>query len=328
MFSASVEIRIPTSRRPETNVAGVDAARCAVIGAGRIGLPITANLARAGYRVRAHDVRADLEAPVRAAGAQWARTAEHAIAEADVVLTVLPGSPELRGAMLGQNGLLAHLATTADWLDLTSAAPDLASELAEAARRRGVSYLDCAVGGGVEAAGRGELTFYVGGEREVFERNRPLLSTIGSADRVHHLGGHGSGYLVKLLVNLLWFGQALASAEALLLGRAAGLDAHRLADVFENSPASSEFIRSYLPALLEGNYLTSFGLDRCVEELDSLVRYAAALDTPFELSSGVAAIHRAALDRFGPVDGELLGVAHLEQIAKRKIARRGPPAGG
>ena len=306
----------------ETSVDRVDVAVVAVIGVGRIGLPVVTNLAGAGYRVRGYDVRAEIAEQVSSAGAAWAGSAGDAIAGADVVLTVLPGSPELREAMLGADGLLSTFGADTDWLDLTSAAPDLGAELAAEAGRLRIPYLDCAVGGGVDAASRRELAFYVGGAREVFERRRALLSTIGNPERLRFLGGHGSGYATKLLVNLLWFGQALATAEALLLGQAAGLDAALLARVLEDSPASSEFIRSDLPALLAGDYMPSFGIDRCVEELDSLVRFAAAAGAPFEVSSTVASVHRAALDRFGPVDGELLGVAHLEELAGRKIAAR------
>jgi 3-hydroxyisobutyrate dehydrogenase len=303
----------------------VDAAAelVAVVGVGRIGLPIVARLARAGYPVRACDVRPEVEAEVRAAGAEWCDSAADAVAGADVLLTVLPGSPELRAAMLAPDGLLVQLGGT-DWLDLTSAAPDLAAELATAADRLGVAYVECPVGGGVAAAQRGELTFYVGGARDAFDRRRALLSELAAEDAVHFLGGHGSGYVTKLLVNLLWFGQAVATSEALLLGRAAGLDPGRLAAVFETGPAGTEFIRSYLPAVLAGDYLPSFGLDRCVEELDSLVRFAQASSSPFELSSAVAAVHRAALHRFGPVAGELLGVAHLELLAGGTLASHAP----
>ncbi len=277
--------------------------------------------------MRAHDVRPGVEPDVRAAGAEWAADVAAATTGADVLLTILPGSPELRTAMLGSEGLLERLDGT-DWLDLTSAAPDLGAELAAAAARCGIGYLDCAIGGGVDAARRGELTCYLGGPVEVFERRRALLSVIGAADRLHHLGGPGAGYLAKLLVNQLWFGQVVATAEALLLGQAGGLDTEQLAAVLRTGPAASEFLSSALPALFEGDYLPVFGLDRCVEELDSLERFAAATGSPFELSATVAAVHRAALERFGAVDGELLAAAHLEQVAGRKIARHDAGSGG
>lgn len=288
----------------------------AVVGVGRIGLPVVANLVRAGHQVRAFDVRPEVADAVAAVGGAWSASASAAVLDAEMLVTVLPGSPELRTLMLGDGsgpGLLDSLPADCTWLDLTSAAPDLGTELSSAARSRGIGYLDAAIGGGVDAARRGELTLYVGGDRALLESARPVLTAI--AARIEHMGGAGSGYLTKLLVNLLWFGQAVATGEALLLARSAGLDPVAVAGVLGRSPASSEFIRTYLPSLLDGDYLTTFGLDRCVEELDSLERLAAEQGMPFELSALVARVHRDALAHFGPVDGELMAVAFLEEQA-------------
>jgi 3-hydroxyisobutyrate dehydrogenase len=295
----------------------------AVIGAGRIGSPVVANLVAAGHRVRVFDVRAEVEAGVRALGANWAQSAAAAVGEAEVVLTVLPGSPELDALMTGADTLLDQLPAGCVWIDLTSASPDLAATLAQAARTRSVPYLDAAVGGGVEAAREGALTLYVGGDAQLLDRCRGLLTAIADPQRIRHCGPSGSGYLTKLLINLLWFGQAAVAAEALLLGQAAGLDPARLQQLLAGSPASSVVVDSVLPRLLDGDYLTSFGLERCVEELDSIERLAAASATPFDVSASIARVHREALDEFGPTDGELLAVAYLE----RRTGRLLRPAG-
>ncbi len=295
----------------------------AVIGAGRIGAPVVANLVAAGHRVQVFDVRGELEDDVRALGAGWAHSAAAAVSDADVVLTVLSGSPELAALMIGAEGLLDHLPPHCVWIDLTSAAPDLAGVLAQAASTRAVRYLDAAVGGGVEAALDGALTLYVGGDQELLDEFRGLLAAIADPQRILYTGPSGSGYLTKLLVNLLWFGQAAVAAEALLLGQAAGLDPARLQHVLAGSPAASVVVDNVLPKLLEGDYLTSFGLDRCVEELDSIERLALERGTPFDVSAAVARIHRDALAEFGPTDGELMAVAYLERRAGRLLRPAG-----
>jgi len=288
----------------------------AVIGVGRVGLAVVRRMAAAGHAVRACDVRAEVSAQLPA-GAAFVRDPFAAVDGVEVVLTALPGSPELR-ALLLTDGLLARLPAGSAWIDLTSTAPDLAAGLAEAARGCAVSYLDAPVGGGPEAVRAGNATLYVGGDAAELDRWRPLLSAF--AARIEHMGPNGTGVLTKLLINALWFGQALATGEALLLAKRAGLDTERFAGALAGSAADGNFVERYLPLLLAGDHAPSFGLDRCVEELDSLERLAGSLGLAAEVTALVARIHREALERFGPVDGELLGVAHLADAAGTSLS--------
>jgi 3-hydroxyisobutyrate dehydrogenase len=285
------------------------------LGVGRMGLPMCANLVRAGHEVVAHDLRPERRAPALARGCRWAADASEAAASADVLVTMLPGPHEVVEAMTGPGGALPALRAGATWIDMTSNSAVSAEPVRVQALAGGVDVLEAPVGGGVTAAEDGTLKLYVGGDREVLERNRPLLEVLGDPRRIVHLGGHGTGYTAKLLVNLLWFGQAVATAEALLLGRRAGIDLGVLRGALSDSAAASEFIRRDLDALLAGDYMTSFGVDRCHEELANVVAQARALGVPFEVSSSVERIYRRALARYGAADGELLAVALLEEEA-------------
>lgn len=280
-----------------------------VIGVGRMGLPVCARLAAAGFDVVACDVRPERERYVRAASAGWDGDAGRLAGTVDVLITVLPGSSELLEAM---SIALPALRPDATWIDLTSAAPTAGRELAERARAREIHHLDAPVGGGVEAAATGALQLFVGGPKDLVDRHRGMLEVLG---RVEHIGAHGAGYTTKLLVNLLWFGQAVGVAEAFLLARRSGIDLDVLRAAVGGSAAASEFVRHDLGALFGGDYLESFGLDRCCEELEAVVALAQELGVPFELSSAVERSYRAALTRYGPVDGELLAVALLEERA-------------
>ncbi|MYS22080.1 3-hydroxyisobutyrate dehydrogenase, partial [Streptomyces sp. DvalAA-14] len=164
-------------------------------------------------------------------------------------------------------------------------------------------------------AAAGRLRLFVGGDAELLARHRSLLEVVADPDRIVHAGGAGAGYTVKLLVNLLWFGQAAATAEALLLGRRAGVDLTLLRDVLAGSAASSEFIRHDLSALFAGDYLASFGLDHIHEQLAMVTSLARELGTPHDLSESVRGLYQQALERYGPADGELLAVALLEERA-------------
>ena len=152
----------------------------------------------------------------------------------------------------------------------------------------------------------------------MIERHRTVLELLG---RVEHVGDHGAGYTTKLLVNLLWFGQAVAVGEALLLARRAGIDLEVLRSALGRSAAASEFVRGDLGALLGGDYLESFGIDRCCEELATVVALADELTVPFDVSAAVERTYRAALARYGPIDGELLAVALLEERAGTRLRR-------
>jgi 3-hydroxyisobutyrate dehydrogenase len=257
-------------------------------------------------------------------GARWGGTAAEVAAEADVLITVLPGPGEVRDVMAGRGGVLAALPATATWIDMTSSSPAVGQVLLAAARARGISVLEAPAGGGVPEARAGTLQLFVGGDSALVERHRALLEVLADPQRITHVGGHGAGYLAKLLVNLLWFGQAVATAEALLLARRAGIDLDVLRHALIHSAASSAFIRDDLGALLAGDYLTCFGLDRCCEELTTVTALGREHDVPFELSALVERIHQRALSRYGPADGELLAVALLEEEAGVRL-RHGPP---
>jgi 3-hydroxyisobutyrate dehydrogenase-like beta-hydroxyacid dehydrogenase len=280
-----------------------------LLGVGRMGLPICANLVRAGYQVIAGDRQLEREADVRATGASWAGDTRLVAAAADVLITVLSGSDELREGMAVA---IPGLRPGTTWIDMTSTSVAVGRELAGRARERGIECLEAPIGGGPTAATAGALQLFVGGRAETVERCRGLLEVLGSVD---HVGDQGAGYTTKLLVNLLWFGQAVASGEALLVARRAGIDLEVLCGVLGRSAAASEFIRRDLDELLDGDYLESFGLDRCCEELESVVALARELEVPFELSAQVARAYGRALERYGHVDGELLAVALLEERA-------------
>ncbi len=272
-----------------------------------MGLPMCGRLVDAGHDVIVGDARSECEELVRAVGARWVGTTAEVASEADVLITVLPGAAELLAAM---DVAIPAIRSGTTWIDMTSCSPAIGRELAARARERGIECLDAPVGGGAPEARSGSLQLFVGGPKALIERHRRVLDVLG---RVVHLGDHGAGYLTKLLVNLLWFGQAVATGEALLLAHRCGIDLDAFGSAVDGSTAANEFLRTNLSKLLEGDYLPSFGLDRCCDELDAVVSLAKQHALPFELSIQVSQAYARALDRYGPVDGELLAVALLEE---------------
>ncbi|WP_240528838.1 NAD(P)-dependent oxidoreductase [Streptomyces humi] len=287
--------------------------RVALVGVGRMGTPLCGRFVSAGHTVTAFDSRPEREEAVRSSGADWAPSVTAAAAGADVLVTVVPGPTEARAAL--PDAVFSALAPGAVWIDMTSNAPAVAEVLRERAEAHGVDVLEAPLGGSPDDAEHGRLKLFVGGSPEVLDRCRPLLSAVTTMDRISHMGGPGTGYTTKLLINLLWFGQAAATAEALLLGQRAGVDLTVLRDTVGASAAGSDFVRRDLSALFAGDYLPSYGLDRIHDQLEVVTGQARDLGTPHELADAVLRLHRRALERFGPVDGELLAVALLEEVA-------------
>jgi 3-hydroxyisobutyrate dehydrogenase len=292
------------------------------VGIGRMGLPMCANLVRAGHQVTASDVRSELEKDAADCAARWLPTTAQVATRSDVLITMLPGPGEVQEAMLGSGGGIEAMRPGATWIDMTSNSPLVVAPVRERALERGVVVLEAPVGGGVPAAREGTLQLLVGGDADVLARHRHLLEAMAAPERIVHMGGYDAGYTAKLLINLLWFGQAVATAEALLLGRAAGLDLGVLRQALAGSAAGGDFIRRDLDAVFAGDYLESFGLGRCVEELMAVTGLAGRHRLPMELSGLVAAIHERALARYGRVDGELMAVALLEEEAGLDLRHR------
>jgi 3-hydroxyisobutyrate dehydrogenase len=282
-----------------------------------MGLPIARRLVAAGFVVTVFDLIPERSVATGAAAAMSARALA---ASSDILVTVLPGVPEIEQAMLGIGGLVDALPAGSLWVDLTSNDPRVADAIADRGAARGIEALGAPMAGGVRAAESGAIRFFAGGTASALERARPLLTALGSVD---HVGDRvADGYLAKLLANLLWFGQVVAVTEALLLGQALGLSPALLRQQLARSAGGSVFIDEYLDRLLAGDYLETFGIDRCVEELETLVSLARGADVPFELSTTVARLHREALERFGAVDGELLAARLLEERARVTLRDR------
>jgi len=288
-------------------------------GLGRMGIPICANLVRAGYRVQAGDSRSETAVLAARCGARWVPRLSQLAAESDVLITVLPGPGEVREAMLSPGGMAEALRPGTTWIDMTSNSPTAMTDIRQMLLARDVQVLEAPVGGGAEAAGQGDLQLLVGGDAEVLARQRELLEVLGDPGRIVHVGGHGAGYTAKLIINLLWFGQAVATAEALLLGQASGLDLGVLRETLTRSAADSQFIRHDVDALFAGDYLRGFGLDRCYQELRILTERARDLGLPFQLSETVADVYGRAVRRYGAADGELLSIAMLEEQAGSQL---------
>jgi 3-hydroxyisobutyrate dehydrogenase-like beta-hydroxyacid dehydrogenase len=196
--------------------------RIGFVGLGTMGRHMAGHLQRAGHQLAVYDVRAEAAQPHLAAGAVWAATPQEAATGAEIVFTSLPGPPEVEAVALGEGGLLAGMKPGAAYFDLSTNAPSLVRRLNEAFAERGAAMLDAPVSGGPKGAESGRLAIWVGGEREVFDRHRPVLDAIG--DQARYIGPIGAATVAKLVHNMAGYAMNVALAEAFTLGVKAGVD--------------------------------------------------------------------------------------------------------
>jgi 3-hydroxyisobutyrate dehydrogenase-like beta-hydroxyacid dehydrogenase len=277
-----------------------------------MGLAVARRLVESGFDVVGFDEDGALlvsELPAAVDLADLTRTV-------DVVVTVLPGPTEVDAAMAH---ILPSFSPGGLWIDLTSSDPRVAERLAGIAAAHGIGAVAAPMGGSPGDAEAGTLLLQVSGADDDVVRATPVLAALGTVELVG--SGVGAAHTVKLLANLLWFGQVVAVSEALLLGTSLGVSATTLRNALARGAGGSRFVDSHLDALLDGDYLTTFGLDRCVEELETLRSLAAEHGTPFELSTLVTRLHEQTLAEFGAVDGELLAAKLLEKRAGRTLRR-------
>jgi 3-hydroxyisobutyrate dehydrogenase len=192
------------------------------VGLGTMGASMASNLQKAGHRLTVYDVRKEAAAPHLAAGAVWAASAREVAAASDVVFTSLPGPPEVEAAALGPDGLLAGMRPDAAYFDLSTNSRAMVQKLHAAFSAKGVHLFDAPVSGGPRGAATRKLALWIGGNREVFERFKPVLDAIG--DQVRYIGPIGHATVAKLVHNCTGYALNAALAETFTMGVKAGVD--------------------------------------------------------------------------------------------------------
>lgn len=217
----------------------------AFIGLGHMGLPMARNLLKAGYPLKVFDLVRSAVDTLAGEGAVAAESAADATDQAQVVITMLPASRHVESLYLGDEGLLARLPAGTLVIECSTIAPESARKVHAAARERGIALLDAPVSGGTGGAAAGTLTFMVGGEAEALERARPMLAAMGK--NIFHAGPDGAGQVAKVCNNQVLAVQMIATAEAMAMGVANGLEPAVLAEIMRQSSGGNWTLEKYNP---------------------------------------------------------------------------------
>ena len=196
------------------------------IGLGNMGGGMSLNIQKAGYPMVVYDLREEVTKPLLEGGARLAGSPAEVARLSDVTFTSLPGPREVEAVATGPEGVLEGIQPGAIYVDLSTSRPTLIRQIEPQFRQKGAHVLDAPVSGGKSGAATRNLAVMVGGEREIFERTKPLLDAFG--DKVFYAGSIGAGSVSKLVHNMIGHGVRQAIAEGLTLGVKAGVEAEAL----------------------------------------------------------------------------------------------------
>jgi len=192
------------------------------IGLGTMGAHMALNAMKGGHELVVNDIRRAAAEPHLAAGAKWAASPREVAEATEVVLTSLPGPPEVEAVAIGDNGILSGMSAGKAYFDLSTNSPTLIRRLHGVFAAKGVHLLDSPVSGGPRGAQTRKLALWVGGDEKIFQRFKPVLDAIG--DQARYIGPIGAGSIAKLVHNCAGYAMQTALAEVFTMGVKAGVE--------------------------------------------------------------------------------------------------------
>lgn len=256
------------------------------IGLGIMGKPMVRNLLKAGYAVTVCDWK-DAAKALAVDSAAFADSPREVARRSDVVITMLPDSPQVSQVVAGKNGILEGAQKGTTVIDMSTISPATARELTELCRVKGVDFLDAPVSGGESGAIAATLSIMVGGGEEAFERCLPVLRTLGK--NVVHMGASGAGQSAKLCNQVIASLNLLAMSEGLMLAAKSGLEMEKLLSVVSAGAAGSWMLSNLGPRILQGDLEPGFKVRLMQKDLRLALAAAADLSLPLP---GAALVHQ------------------------------------
>lgn len=229
------------------------------IGLGIMGKPMAHNLMEAGYELTVYNRSRGKVDELTEEGAEAAESPREVAEQSDVVITMLPDSPEVREIVAGEDGVFEGIKEGSLLIDMSTISPVVTEELAAAAGKKGVGMLDAPVSGGETGAIDGVLSIMVGGSEEDFERARPIFDVLGQT--VVHVGEAGAGQVVKACNQIVVALVIEAVSEALVLGSKAGVDPEKIIEVLSGGLAGSKVMEAKKSFFLEHDFEPGFRVE-------------------------------------------------------------------
>jgi len=255
------------------------------IGLGAMGGPMAKNLIKKGFRLTVFDIVTEKTVPFRAMGAEVAKSCQEVAGKCPVVITILPASAHVKEAVLGKRGVGEGIQRGSVLIDMSTIDPITTREIADILGEKGVEMLDAPVARGVPAAVAGTLVIYVGGKKEVFNRSREILASMGTD--IYHVGDIGSGEVVKIVNNLMVAVTTCALGEAMVLGVKAGVTPDILFEALSSGSGNSFVLQNhYKNNVMKGKFEEGvFPVDYMLKDLNLILSTGNKLRIPLHFAA-------------------------------------------
>jgi 3-hydroxyisobutyrate dehydrogenase len=287
--------------------------RIGFIGLGTMGKPMARNLLKAGYTLTVYNRSRAAANELVSDGALAASSSAEVAAASDVVITMVPDSPDVQAVVLGDVGVLEGAKSGTIVIDMSTISPLVAQEIAEKAKAAGVIFLDAPVSGGEPGAIAGTLSIMVGGDKDTFERVRPILEAMGKT--ITYIGPSGSGQITKMCNQILCAVNILAVSEAMTIGKKAGLDLKVMLQAISGGAASSWMLNNLGPKMIARDWAPGFKIDLQQKDLRLAEELAQSLQAPLPGATLARQLFRAVQDEGRGSDGTQAMVTAIEKLA-------------
>jgi 2-hydroxy-3-oxopropionate reductase len=290
------------------------------IGLGIMGKPMAKNLLKAGYDLTVCDINSAAVGEVVALGAKSAATPSAVAAQTEIIITMLPNSPQVKTVALGDQGLIEGARPGTIVVDMSSIAPQAVQEVAKALAEKQIKMIDAPVSGGEPKAIDATLSIMVGGDQAVFDECLPILKCLGaSAVRV---GDVGAGNVTKLANQVIVALNIAALSEAMTLATKAGVDPEQVFNAIKGGLAGSTVMNAKAPLMLDRKFAPGFRINLHIKDLNNALETAHDVGVPLPLTAGVMEILQSLkIDGVGGDDHSAI-VKYYEKLAKVEVKRK------
>jgi 2-hydroxy-3-oxopropionate reductase len=289
------------------------------IGLGIMGKPMAKNLLKAGFNLIVFDINPEPVKELVSAGAKEGSSSSNVASQSELIITMLPNSPEVREVVLGESGIIEGAKPGTILVDMSSIAPLASQEISKELNKRGVIMIDAPVSGGEPKAIEGTLAIMAGGPQEAFDRVKDILGIMGAS--VTLVGDIGSGNTTKLANQIIVALNIAAMGEAMVLAVKAGVNPEKVYKAIRGGLAGSTVLDAKMPLVLEGNFNPGFRIELHIKDLKNALETAKELGVPDILSSKVMEIMQALKDDGKAKDDHGGIIQYYEKLANIKVRK-------